>query len=125
MRVPRLTLRGMIFGVMGFGIALHLVVATVRVAAVKEYHSHTWVEVLRGKPYMVASSQQPRFWPRYWRCILGLSWRRVPGCSPVGGRLLDVCEFDHPEIVGLGDGRGGPVGFNKAQRDLWKSLEGK
>jgi hypothetical protein len=92
--------------VIGFAVALHVILAAFRVSAAKEYHSHSWVQVRGAKVFNVlAGSEQSPFWPRYWRYLLGLQWKSQPLCPNVKGRLLDLCEFAHPEICESEGGR--------------------
>src|SRR4051812_733737 len=99
MRGPRITVGRLMCIVIGFGVALHVALAAVRVLTAKEDHLHTWVQVRGGKAFTTrARAEQPPLWPRYWRCLLGLPWKSQPLCPEVRGRLLDMCEFSHPEI---------------------------
>jgi hypothetical protein len=84
--------------VIGFAVALHVTLAAIRVSAAKEYHAHSWVQVRGNKVGNTLAFERPPFWPRYWRCLLGLPWKSQPLCPNVKGRLLDRCEFAHPEI---------------------------
>jgi hypothetical protein len=87
-----------------------------RVSWARTYHSHTWVHVQAGKPFISIASQAP-FWPRCWRGLLGLPSERLPLCPQVEGRLLDTCEYAHPEIKGVD--RTNPT---QAQLDLFRRL---
>ncbi len=99
MRRPRITIGGLMGIVMAFAIALHVTLTAIRVLAAKEYHSHSWVQVQGDMVFnTLAAAEQPPFWPRFWRCLLGLRWKSQPLCPEVNGRLLDLCEFAHPEI---------------------------
>ena len=122
MRRRRITVLGLMGLVLGSGIALHMGLAALRVSSAKEYHGHTWVHVQGGKPFFtLASAEQPPFWPRYWRYLLGVRWKGLPMCRTVEGRLLDTCEVAHPEIrkSGVGD-RIEPTG---SQIDLMRRLK--
>jgi len=109
--------------VIGFGVALDLTLATIRVSSAKEYHSHTWVHVKAGKPFTtLAVAEQPPFWPRYWRCLLGRPWKSLPLCPQVKGRLLDMCEFAHPEICKPVGGERHEIHPTQSQIDLERRL---
>lgn len=89
MRLPRVrfTVRGLMVFVLACGLTFHLAFAAIRVSVDKGYHSHTWVIIQGGKPFFtLASAEQPPFWPRYWRCIIGQPWKSVPLCRQVKGR---------------------------------------
>src|SRR6516225_5956568 len=108
MRGPRITIRGLMCIVIGFAIALHIALAAIRIFAAKEYHFHTWVQLQGDKALTtLAVAEQPPFWSRYWRCLLGLPWKSQPLCPEVKGRVLDMCEFAHREIRKSVRGRGG------------------
>ena len=120
---PRIAIRGLMFVVIVFGIALHTILAAVRITATKEFHAHIWVNPQGVPPSITcAGSEQAPFWPRYWRYLLGLPWMRQPLCPKVGGRLLDMCVFAHPEIqkrVGVGQYTFSP---SQSQIDLMTRL---
>ncbi len=124
MHLPRMTTRGLMVFVILVGLALHFAMSARRVYATKEYHFHTWVFLSGNKPFAtISSANQPPFWPRYWRCILGLPWRGRALCQPVDGHFLEMCEFAHPEIrKPLGGGRSTVV-LTQGQNDLQKRLK--
>jgi hypothetical protein len=106
MRLPRVTVRGLMALVIAFGIVFHLGLTAYRVYSANEYHAHTWINNQSGKPsFAVAANQRPPFWPRYWRCLLGRPWKGLPLCPRVDGRLREACEFAQPEIH-MNPGRG-------------------
>jgi hypothetical protein len=95
------------------GLVFYTGLAAVRVFTTKESHCHSWVYVQGGQPFFnLTVAEHPPFWPRYWRCLLGRPWERLP-CPQVEGRLLDMCEFAHRDI----DWRQGPR-LTESQRDL-------
>lgn len=113
----RFTVRGLMGLVIVCGVAFFTGLAAVRVITAKEYHGHSWVYVQDGQPFFSLSvAEHPPFWPRYWRCLLGRPWKRLP-CPQVEGRLLDLCEFAHSDI----DWRQGPL-LTGDQRDLMERL---
>jgi hypothetical protein len=86
--------------VLSLAVALHLSLTAIKVSSTKEYHMHTWVHVQKIKAFITESgSEQPPFWPRYWRNLLGLKWKGLPMCPQVEGRFLDICEVAHPELL--------------------------
>lgn len=123
MRRPRITVGGLMGIILGFGIALHIALTTVRVVAAKEYHFHTWVTVQGDKAFnTLAAAERPPFWPRYWRGLLGLPWKSQPLCREVKGRLLDLCEFAHPEIRTTVGGKSDQIFPTQNQIDLQRRL---
>jgi hypothetical protein len=123
MRGPRITVGGLMCIVVVLGIAIHLALAAVRVFAAKEYHFHTWLEGQGDRTFTtLAVAEQSPFWPRYWRCILGLPWKSLPLCPEVKGRLLDRCEFAHPEIRKSGGSGRNVIVPTSSQVDLARRL---
>ena len=124
MRPPRITIRGLMCLVFGVSIALHLSLTAIRVSSMKEYHTHTWVHVKGGRSFItVAGSEQPPFWPRYWRSIIGLTWKGLSLCPQVDGRLLDMCEFAHHELRTSRDHGGYDFHPSQSQIDLQRRLD--
>ena len=100
MQRPRVTLRALMVVVLAIGIIFHLVLTAYRVHGVREYHLHTYVAIHNGYPLMISDSgAKTPFWPRYWRCLLGRPWRRQALCGFTEGRLEELCQFSHPEIL--------------------------
>jgi hypothetical protein len=123
MRLPRMTVCGLICLVIGCGLAFHVAFAAIRVSDATEYHAHAWVTVRAGKPYMtMAGSERPPFWPRYWRCLVGIPWKARPLCPRVEGRLLDTCEFAVPEIRKPIDGTRFRIQRTRGHAELIKRL---
>jgi hypothetical protein len=122
MRGLRISIRGLMGIVLGFAVARHVALSTIRVFEAKEYHSHTWVHVRGDKVFTALAFEQPPFWPRYWRCLLGLPWKSQPLCPEVNGRLLDHCEFAHPEIFESAGGGRGRIVPTQSQIELARRL---
>jgi hypothetical protein len=124
MRLRRITIRGLMCVVIGVGVAVHVPAAAIRVNSAKAPHLHAWVGI-GGKPYFTLASFQPPFWPRYWRCLLGLPWENVPVCPRFEGRFLDMCEYRYPEYLKRDDRTGTRFRSvpTQAQLDLKMRLE--
>ena len=109
--------------VLSLAVALHMSLTAIRVSSAKEYHMHTWIHGRGIKAFIIVSvGERPPFWPRYWRNLLGLKWKGLPLCPHVAGRLLDICEFAHPELltpVGNGNYELNPT---RSQNDLRRQL---
>jgi hypothetical protein len=117
MRLPRITIRSLMCVVIGVGVLLHVTLGTIRVNSVRTDHFHTWVQVQAGKPLIIIRSLRSPYWPRYWRSLLGIPSEKLPLCHEVEGRLLDTCEYAHPEIKDVSR-----TNIARAQLDLYRRL---
>src|SRR5215207_3425129 len=99
MRPPRLSIRGLMGLVLIVAFVFHVSLAAIRVSSTNRNHMHTWVHGQGNKAFITVSCGEPLpFWPCYWRSLLGFRWKGLPLCSQVEGRLLDTCEFRHPQL---------------------------
>ena len=96
----KLTLRAALVLQLIIAVALWLTLSAVEVYRATESHEHTWVGTDSGRWGLQMDFVEARFWPRYWRRLLGMPWRggQVP-CLPTPGRIEEVCSLTHPEIV--------------------------
>jgi hypothetical protein len=100
LRRPKLTIRAALGIQLVIGIILWLTLSAVLVYRAKETHEHTWVGTDSGRWGMQMDFVEARFWPRFWRRLLGMPWTggQVP-CLPTPGRIEEVCSLTHLEIV--------------------------
>jgi hypothetical protein len=82
------------------GFAMGLLVPLLRVLCDNGYHNHLYLTVV-GKEnvscFAMPAERSP-IWPRYWRCLLGRSWKGQSFCWRKRDRLGEVCELAHPEL---------------------------
>ena len=92
MRQPKLTIRAALGLQLIIGIVLWLTLSAVDACRAKESHEHTWVGTDSGRGGMQMEFVEAKFWPRFWRRLLGMPWTagRVP-CLPTPGRIEEVC----------------------------------
>ena len=102
----QMSVRRMMAVVVALAILFHVSQTAYVVFPSTSPHLHTSVVVdPSGFPGRATFWVQSSFWPRFWRCLLGMPWRNRRLCvkptqpMPPGSPFLEMCEFENPEIV--------------------------
>lgn len=62
---------------------------------------------------------------RFWRCLLGRPWRRLAVCGLTEGRLEELCQFAHPEMLEpVGPGRFEVITSQAQKKMYWRLSAG-
>jgi hypothetical protein len=99
MRRPQVNIRTLLILILVFGVVLGFAIAALEVLRSRDVHTHTYVRNRRGRWVLGITYVDSPFWPRYWRRLLGMSWRKQPLCRASPELIEEVCSFAQPEIA--------------------------
>ncbi len=100
MRRPKWTMRSLMIGLMGLGVALGLGIPAFRAFQDEEGHGHTFVaHEPPNHPYLHSEVVYPPYWSRFQGHLTGRGVSRVEDCGARDQhRIEEACSWGHPEV---------------------------
>jgi hypothetical protein len=99
MKWPRISIRGVMVGVLTIALLLGLGLPAYEVYQGRRGHCHVFVALLDGKAQLdyEAAILTP-FWSSYALRLSGKPWKRRPICGSGKGRRFETCEIDDVNV---------------------------